>query len=35
LGEAAAAIGEDDEATRCRQFLQDSSPTAAAALSGR
>jgi Protein of unknown function (DUF3151) len=35
LGEAAAAIGEDDEATRCRQFLQDSSPAAAAALSGR
>jgi uncharacterized protein DUF3151 len=34
LREAAAAIGEDDEATRCRQFLQDSSPTAAATLSG-
>jgi hypothetical protein len=32
LGAAAAAIGEDDEAVRCRQFLADSSPTAAAAL---
>ncbi len=28
LGRAAAAIGEDDEAQRCRTFLQDSSPTA-------
>lgn len=28
LGRAAAAIGEDDEAQRCRQFLADSSPTA-------
>jgi Protein of unknown function (DUF3151) len=32
LGQAAAAIGEDDEADRCRQFLADSSPEAAAAL---
>src|SRR6185437_5378610 len=32
LGEAAAAIGEDDEADRCAQFLQDSSPTAVAVL---
>ena len=32
LGRAAAAIGEDDEAERCAQFLQDSSPTAAAEL---
>jgi Protein of unknown function (DUF3151) len=28
LGAAAAAIGEDDEAQRCAQFLADSSPTA-------
>ena len=28
LGQAAAAIGEDDEAERCRQFLADSSATA-------
>jgi hypothetical protein len=34
LGLAADAIGEDDEATRCAQFLRDSSPTAAAALTG-
>jgi hypothetical protein len=34
LGLAADAIGEDDEATRCAQFLRDSSPTAAAALAG-
>jgi hypothetical protein len=34
LGQAAAAIGEDDEAGRCRQFLHDSSATAAAELSG-
>jgi hypothetical protein len=34
LGQAAAAIGEDDEASRCRQFLQDSSATAADELSG-
>ena len=32
LGQAAAAIGEDDEAVRCAEFLRDSSPTAAAAL---
>ena len=32
LGLAAAAIGEDDEAERCAQFLQDSSPAAVAAL---
>ena len=32
LGLAAAAIGENDEAARCAQFLQDSSPTAVQAL---
>ncbi len=32
LGVAAAAIGEDDEATRCEEFLADSSPAAVAAL---
>jgi hypothetical protein len=32
LGTAAAAIGEDDEAARCRDFLADSSPAAVAAL---
>jgi hypothetical protein len=32
LGLAAGAIGEDDEAARCAEFLQDSSPTAAAEL---
>jgi hypothetical protein len=32
LGRAAAAIGEDDEAERCKTFLRDSSPTAAEAL---
>lgn len=32
LGLAAAAIGEDDEAARCVQFLRDSSATAAAEL---
>ena len=32
LGVAAAAIGEADEATRCRDFLQDSSATAVQAL---
>src|ERR1035438_8072595 len=32
LGQAAATIGEDDEATRCQDFLQDSSATAAAEL---
>jgi Protein of unknown function (DUF3151) len=34
LGAAAAAIGEDEEATRCEQFLADSSPAAFAALHG-
>ena len=33
LGRAAAALGEDDEAQRCRTFLRDSSPAAAEALS--
>lgn len=33
LGRAAGAIGEVPEAERCRQFLVDSSPTAAAELS--
>jgi hypothetical protein len=32
LAVAAAAIGEDDEATRCQEFLRDSSATGAAAL---
>ncbi|HEY9411885.1 MAG TPA: DUF3151 domain-containing protein [Jiangellaceae bacterium] len=32
LGRAAEAIGETDEATRCAEFLRDSSPTAAAEL---
>ncbi len=32
LASAATAIGEDDEAARCNDFLQDSSPAAAAAL---
>ncbi|WP_433331484.1 DUF3151 domain-containing protein [Spirillospora sp. CA-294931] len=32
LGRAAAAIGEDAEAERCRTFLRDSSETAAEAL---
>ena len=32
LGRAAAAIGETDEAERCAQFLADSSPEAATAL---
>jgi Protein of unknown function (DUF3151) len=32
LAVAAAAIGEDDEAVRCREFLADSSPAAVAAL---
>ena len=32
LSRAAAAIGEDDEATRCAVFLRDSSATGAAAL---
>ena len=34
LGRAAGAIGEDDEAQRCEQFLRDSSATAAAELGG-
>jgi hypothetical protein len=34
LGAAAEVIGETDEAARCRTFLQDSSPTAAAELGG-
>ena len=34
LGAAAAAIGEDEEAERCEQFLHDSSAEAAAVLSG-
>jgi Protein of unknown function (DUF3151) len=34
LGTAAAAIGEDDEAVRCQEFLADSSPAAVAALHG-
>jgi hypothetical protein len=33
LGVAAAAIGEDDEAERCADFLRDSSATAADELS--
>jgi hypothetical protein len=32
LAKAADAIGEDDEATRCRDFLADSDPAAPAAL---
>jgi hypothetical protein len=32
LGQAASAIGEDDEAARCREFLADSSAAAVAAL---
>ncbi len=35
LGLAAAAIGEDDEATRCATFLRDCSPTAAEVLEQR
>lgn len=34
LGRAAAAIGEDDEAERCRTFLRNSSAAAAEALEG-
>jgi Protein of unknown function (DUF3151) len=34
LGRAAAAIGEQDEAERCRGFLRDSSAEAAAQLPG-
>ena len=33
LGQAAVAIGEDDEAARCAQFLRDCDPAAEAALS--
>jgi hypothetical protein len=32
LGRAAGAIGEEDEARRCADFLRDSDPAAAAAL---
>ncbi|HEY3629271.1 MAG TPA: DUF3151 domain-containing protein [Jatrophihabitantaceae bacterium] len=32
LGQAAGAIGEQDEAQRCAQFLNDSDPTAAVAV---
>jgi uncharacterized protein DUF3151 len=32
LGRAAAAIGEGDEAERCKTFLRDNDPAAAAAL---
>jgi Protein of unknown function (DUF3151) len=32
LGAAAAAIGEDEEAQRCREFLGEASPAAEAAL---
>jgi hypothetical protein len=32
LGMAAAAIGEEDEAIRCREFLAEASPAAVAAL---
>jgi len=32
LARAAAEIGEDDEAIRCRQFLDDADPSAAAEL---
>ena len=35
LGTSAAAIGEDDEAERCAQFLRDSSATAAACCAAR
>ena len=34
LARAAAAIGEEDEATRCTLFLRDSSSAAADALEG-
>jgi hypothetical protein len=34
LGQAAAAIGEDDESARVRQFLSDSDPAAVEALTG-
>src|SRR2546421_4310015 len=32
LGQSAAALGEEDEAERCRAFLRDASATAAAGL---
>jgi hypothetical protein len=32
LGRAAAAIGEEDEARRCQEFLADSDPAAPAEL---
>jgi hypothetical protein len=32
LALASAALGEDDEAVRCREFLAEASPAAAAAL---
>jgi hypothetical protein len=32
LAKAAEAIGEQDEAARCRQFLADSDPAASSAL---
>lgn len=35
LANAAAALGEADEAQRCREFLRDSSAAAAAELSGK
>jgi hypothetical protein len=35
LGRAAGALGEDEEAGRVRQFLVDSDPEAAEALTGR
>lgn len=35
LAQAATAIGEEDEATRCTLFLRESSPAAADALEGR
>lgn len=35
LGRAAGAIGEDDEAQRCRAFLDDSDPEAARVLADR
>jgi hypothetical protein len=34
LSQAAAAIGEDDEAARCAEFLADSSSAAVVALQG-
>ncbi len=34
LGQAARVLGEQDEATRCAQLLEDSDPSAAAAISG-